>query len=315
MKNIISALRASGAVGDFVLANEEILIHFANSHNIDYVFIRIQMLLHLPYYEEIRIKDNPVDVLEEIEAKIVNLWCVYKHTYDSLYAKTNLQTISSGSIFKGKKVLVISDTPILIPVYFKEVPLDVASKINNDLHYIRSDRGDNFISYGLYIGNAEIPYACASFSLCKRGYQLDSLNIFCGLSLPPSDVLSMTRAFGFNGSPHNSMSKLFHLSHEQIKKDFTGVKAIITAMNPFLGFNGGIFSGASYSPYMLSPMEYWYNDEGNYVPRSKGVYLQKSTTPPIIWLAHGLNKDIASSIESIDINKIQTISRDQYNQG
>ncbi len=183
------------------------------------------------------------------------------------------------------------------------------------MHYIRSFRDDNVINYGLYIEDAEVPYACVSFSACKRGYQLDSLNNICELSLKPSNVLSMTRAYGFNGAPHNSMSKLFHLSHEQIKKDFPDCKAIITAMNPFLGFQGGIFTGASYYPYALSPMEYWYDEKGLYIPRSKGINLQKSETPPIIWLAHGINRDVAISIEAIDIGKIQTIGQAEYRLG
>lgn len=212
-------------------------------------------------------------------------------------------------------MVFIHDESSTIPVSFREVPGYTADEINNRLHYMRSTRNDTIANYGLYIDNSETPYANVSFSKCTRSYQVDALNQTTGLHLMPEQVLSMTRAFTFNNAPKNSMSKLFHQAHRRIRLEFPEVKAIVTALNPYTGFEGGIFTGASYTPYAFSPMEYWYDDRGYYVPRSKGVQLQKTETPPIIWLARGMDQITAKSIEDISVENIKSISADEYRKG
>jgi hypothetical protein len=202
-----------------------------------------------------------------------------------------------------------------VPVRFGIVHGYIADEVNNRLHYIRSARNDSVANFGLFIDRAETPYARVSFSQCKRGYQVDALNQATGLSLEPEQVLSMTRAFTFNNAPKNSMSKLFLQAHNQLKQEFPGIRAVVTALNPYTGFDGGIFTGASYTPYALSPMEYWYDAQAYYVPRSKGVYLQRTATPPIIWLAHGMDKSAARAIDRLAIGNIKQITLDEYQKG
>lgn len=226
-----------------------------------------------------------------------------------------MSLITSAATLKGRSLLSLHEETGIIPVRFGTVACDKADEVNNRLHYIRSTRNESVANYGLFIDDAETPYASVSFSRCKRGYQVDALNRTTGLNLEPEQVLSMTRAFTFNNAPKNSMSKLFHQSHNRIKQEFPDIKAIVTALNPYTGFDGGIFTGASYTPYALSPMEYWYDTDGYYVPRSKGVYPQKTETPPIIWLAHGLDKSTAKAVEKLSIADIEHITEGEYRKG
>ena len=312
MREIIQQLRPDASIQDFMDKNTA----WSNerSHQLQVVakYITTQALLHLPYYDTGEIAHDSSRVLSDIDAKVITLSKDYKDIYDRLHESARMGMVSSGAKLKGRNTLSIHDESSIIPIRFDFVPEFLAKEINDHLHYIRSSRNDSIANYGLFIDGAETPYASVSFSPCSRGYQLKSLNEVTGANLKPSQVLSMTRAFTFNNAPRNSMSKLFHQSHKQILRDYPHIKAIVTALNPYTGFDGGIFTGASYTPYALSPMEYWYDENQFYVPRSKGIYPQRTKTPPILWLAHGLDKNTAALIEKVPIDKLKYITRDEY---
>lgn len=314
MKKLIEDLRPPAVIHEFIENNEEWANTRARQLGIVAKYITTQALLHLPYYDSESIAKKP-DVLRELDMRVVNLGEDYSNAYNRLHADTELSLITSSATLKGRSLLSLHEESSVIPVRFDSVPDYLADEVSNRLHYIRSARGDSIASYGLYIDNSETPYASVSFSKCKRGYQVDALNQSTGLGLAPEQVLSMTRAFAFNNAPKNSMSKLFHQSHNRIKQEYPDIRAIVTALNPYTGFDGGIFTGASYTPYALSPMEYWYDEDGYYVPRSKGIHLQKTETPPIIWLAHGLDKNAARVIEGLEVDDIKHVTRDEYRKG
>jgi len=315
MRELVESLRPSIPIRSFIENHEDWTQTRARQLGILAKYVTTQALLHLPYFSQEAIINNQPDILREIDAKVVCLGEDYSGTYNRLYSETHLSSVSTEANLKGHSILTLRDETSTTPVRFDNVPDYMADEVNNRLHYIRSTRNDSVANYGLFIDSAETPYASVSFSRCKRGYQVDALNQASGLGLAPEQVLSMTRAFTFNNAPKNSMSKLFQQSHERIKQEFPDVRAIVTALNPYTGFGGGIFTGSSYTPYALSPMEYWYDDQGYYVPRSKGSYLQKTETPPIIWLAHGLSKSTAKAIDGIPIDTIKTITRDEYRRG
>lgn len=315
MKKLVEDLRPPEPIQQFLEANEEWVQTRARQLGIVAKYVTTQALLHLPYYSpEAMIKTSP-DVLRDIDMKVVNLGEDYSNAYNKLHNDTEMSLVTSEASLKGRNLLSLHEEASIIPVRFDTVPVYVADEINNRLHYIRSTRNDSIANYGLFIDNAETPYASVSFSQCERGYQVDALNHATGLNLKPDQILSMTRAFTFNNAPKNSMSKLFQQSHCRIKQEFPGIRAIVTALNPYTGFHGGIFTGASYTPYALSPMEYWYDAYGYYVPRSKGVHPQKTETPPIIWLAHGMDKPATRVIDNLAIANIRHITQSEYQKG
>lgn len=315
MKRLLEDLRPPEPIKRFLDANEEWVQVRARQLGIVAKYVTTQALLHLPYYASEDIAESTSNVLRDIDTKVVSLGEDYSSAYDRLHNDTKMSLITSEATLKGRNILSLHEEASIIPVRFDTVPSYIADEVNNRLHYIRSTRNDGVANYGLFIDNAETPYASVSFSRCKRGYQVDALNQATGLNLEPEQVLSMTRAFTFNNAPKNSMSKLFHQSHNRVKQEFPDIRAIVTALNPYTGFEGSIFMGASYTPYALSPMEYWYDTDGYYVPRSKGVQLQKTGTPPIIWLAHGMDKSTAKAIDNLAIDNIKHVTQDEYRKG
>lgn len=315
MKRLVEDLRPPEAIQEFLETNEEWTQTRARQLGIVAKYVTTQALLHLPYHSPGAITDTGPDVLHDIDMKVVSLCEDYSSVYNRLHDDTEMSLITSEATLKGRNILSLHEEANIIPVRFDTVPSYMADEVNNRLHYIRSTRNDSVANYGLFIDAAETPYASVSFSQCKRGYQVDALNQATGLNLEPEQVLSMTRAFAFNNAPKNSMSKLFHQSHNRIKQEFPNVRAVVTALNPYTGFDGGVFTGASYTPYALSPMEYWYDADGYYVPRNKGVHPQKTKTPPIIWLAHGMDKSTAKAIDSLAIDNVKHITQDEYRKG
>jgi hypothetical protein len=315
MKKLVESLRPPESIQNFLDTNEEWAQNRARQLSIVSKYVTTQALLHLPYYAPEDIAENSSDILRDIDVKVVSLGEDYGTAYNRLHDDTEMSLITSEAILTGRNVLSLHEEANILPVKFDVVPNYIADEINNRLHYIRSTRNDTVANFGLFIDKAETPYASVSFSRCKRGYQVDALNQATGLNLEPEQVLSMTRAFTFNNAPKNSMSKLFHQSHNRIKQEFPDIQAIVTALNPYTGFEGGIFTGASYTPYALSPMEYWYDTNSYYVPRSKGVQLQKTETPPIIWLAHGVDKSTAKTIDNLAMDNIKHVTQDEYRKG
>lgn len=314
-KKLVEQLSPSGISADFIESQSSRIEGHARAIGLTARFVTSRSLLHLPFHSAEEVTTEPGNVMDCIEPKVAFLGGGFKSTYDSLKDQSDMRLVTSDAKLKGRKELYIQDGVVKIPAIFKDVPTALARIIQDKLHYIGSSRTDSILDCGLYLDQAEVPYAATSFSNCERGYQLNALNRATGLELEPSEVLSMTRAFAFDGAPANSMSKLFHLAHVEAKRRFPDTKAIITALNPFLRFGGGIFTGSSYTPYALAPMEYWYDADGFYVPRSKGVQPQKMETSPIIWLAHGLDSRSVNAIDKIDAASRVHVSKDEYRNG
>lgn len=116
------------------------------------------------------------------------------------------------------------------------------------------------------------------------------------------------------------MSKLFDKAVKYIRNDHRFdskyPKYLVTALNPFLGFNGGIFLGSSFTPYATSPMEYRYNQKGLYLNRRSEVEIiinQSYHTPPIAWLARPLTSKAGKKIEQIKY--YYSIDKNEYEEG
>ncbi len=300
MRELLAELRPSAAVRSFMQEVAPRIQDMSQDIGIGKRALVNQVLLHVPYHDEQELTDEPSAVADTILEKAAIIGVDFKGYYDSLHDASDIAQLGTNARVVGKKVLQLeTDDGNATPIRFGEVSPETAATINGRLHYIRNSRNDTLLNYGLFIGSANSPYATVSFSRCNRNYQVDTLNTAAGLTLDTAQALSMTRAFALDGAPKNSMSKLFHLSVEHIKHNFHDYAAVVTALNPYLGFEGGVFTGASFEPYALSPLEYWYDKDGFYVPRKMGVHAQKQPTPPILWLARGLDKHTALAVDTL----------------
>lgn len=315
LSDIYPSLRPHRDIEAFLDENLSWFEDLAKTLGVPIRYLLVQALLHLPSFTNLGSKQESETIKNKLAGILVPICKEYRDSLKRLGQESNISILSGDAKLIGKYELLITDGAAKLPVKFDIVSDAVGTEVQEKLHYIRSARDDTIRTYGLFLDNAKVPYAYVSFSRANRRYQVDSLNAATGMNLSMDQVLTMTRAFAFDGSPLNSMSKLFHRAKVALKLEMPECKAIITALNPYLGFSGGIFTGASYFPYALSPMEYWYDENGLYVPRSKGSTPQTVPTPPIMWFARGMDIETSQALEGLRNRKPISITKQQYKKG
>lgn len=278
---------------------------------IDPSYLSVQVRILLPYYSlenikqasttsEIRlIRDVLVKLRKSLESfEIKYLHHRYQNGIDTLQEK--MQVIDKNGDLK------ISNGDKTYKIKFDLVDESIGNDIQDNLHYIHKRRNDTKFHFGLFLEDYTYPICYCAISQCDRNYQMKALSKAINDDIQAVSVYTLTRSFGFSPLPHNMMSKLFDKMAVFIKQHHNvnrmpRPRFIITALNPFLGFNGGIFLGSSFIPFATSPMEYKYNTNGLYLNRrsdTSKIIDQSFVTPPILWLTRPLTHEARLKIEN-----------------
>ena len=309
------------------LTNDVVYSHASDIDTVAYVlgidhnYLSSQVRLHIPWYSESDIRESGgVNVIRQVLAQLRNELSDFSVNYKVHRALNGIDTFAGNArLIKENGELIISDSSkINQKVRFGKVPAAFGLEIQTSMHYIHHARFDTKYHLGLTLEDYVAPLCYASFSDNDRKYLEKALieTLPAGCSTPHK-VTVMTRAFGYNPLPKNMMSTLFSASAKLLKKD--GYDYIITALNPYLGFTGSIFWGASYFPFATSPMAYIYDRYGKYLNRRNSspnsVIPQKYNTPPILWLVHPLNRRDLNIWEQVEEYSIYNVSPEEYAEG
>lgn len=288
---------------------------------VDPQYLRVQVILHIPFYtrEELQTQGSKVvvrSILSRLRSELDDFSSIAK-----VHRQLNgADLVRPGAVLRSPRAELSADRTDAAPspVTFEAVPSAFANSIQQDIHYIHSVRLDTILHAGLRFTDHPAPFAYVAFSELDRNYLKRALAVSMQEVGDVSDsrIAVMTRAFGYSPTPKNAMSKLFDLSSRRLQE--LGYAWIITAINPFLGFKGSIFSGASYLPFATSPMRYKYTLEGSYVTRRRSPNAekqeQKLETPPIVWLARPLGRPLGRRLEKANIS-LYNISNEEYRAG
>jgi hypothetical protein len=187
-------------------------------------------------------------------------------------------------------------------LHFRPVTDNLGQRLQREIHYLHCERSDNVAHIGAFPAGSAIPVLCLSYSFCDREYLLDALT-----SCMPArsthrssltNILVLTRAVSTVPIQKNLMSSLIAWSFRGLRRRFNTILCI-TAVNPFLGFDGAAFRAAGFAPFALSPMTYQYNEHGLYVTRRAAkapLVDQMMPTPPIVWMFRWLTpRNVAPS--------------------
>lgn len=304
----------------------------AEELHIDENYLLIQLRLLLPFYEETLILSSSEEItkciFQDISCKakrILHDYCAIDSQYRTRNGIENLGNKDYKLVDKNGRMF-ISGNDSSLPIRFDNVDSTIGLGIQQDLHYIHKCRSDTLFHYGLFLGDSTYPLCYCAVSLCDRQYQKNALQESLGEPIPRvEDIYVITRAFGFAPLPKNMMSKLFDYTaralyeHEYDSCKSSGLRMreyMITALNPFLGFSGGIFLGSSFRVFATSPMRYNYSCEGYYLNRKSrngAVVSQRYSTPPIVWLVRALSK---ASVAKVDhIAYYYDICKEEYDEG
>jgi len=304
--------------------NERVLRHasdidtVASVLGIDPNYLSVQVRLMIPYYTRKEIFDSEgpqVNFIREILRKLrlslerfeVNYLSFRKANGSDLLknlfeeSRKEFKTIQKGNDF------YITNGIREINIRFGEVDEFTGISIQNNLHYIHKYRKDTKFHFGLFLEGYNKPICYCAFSVCDREYQARALSLATNSDIIPEDIYVMTRAFTFSPAPKNLMSKLFERSIKFIQQNNREAtnktpSYIITALNPFLGFNGSVFLGSNFKVFATSPMKYKYSTEGLYLNRrskANDIVNQSLSTPPIVWLATHITKSARKRLENM----------------
>lgn len=160
---------------------------------------------------------------------------------------------------------------------FKPVDAEISSEYAHRLHYLHSERTDEFVGFGAFIDDYPYPIAWVSYSHHDRIYKMDVIQ---HLGIEPHNVLEMTRAWNATWSPKNTMSFLFAYANDELRRYWDELQkryvtdkplaGISTTINPNLGFQGSSFKGSNFSVFALRPATLHYADS-----EGKPVYMTR----------------------------------------
>jgi hypothetical protein len=139
-------------------------------------------------------------------------------------------------------------------IRFDLVTPDVSRAIATQHHYLHTWRDDEAIAFGAYRGSNNLPFAWASFSKVDREYRQQALRRF---KISPSHTLELTRAWNTPDAPKNSLSILIAYAATALQSTpvIPGhpVRAMISDINPNLGFVGSAFRASNFGLIASKP--------------------------------------------------------------
>lgn len=287
---------------------------------IDSNYLSSQVRLHIPWYsEEDLTKKNGLRTIREILARLKSDLSEFNVNYRVHRKLNGIDSIAGSAqiLKKGSSIWIEDSSQKRTEVFFSDIPAPFGIEIQKTMHYIHHAREDTVYHFGLILEKYIAPLCYAAFSELDRQYLLNALTHFLpDTCTSPKRVVVMTRAFGYNPLPKNMMSTLFSCSSKNLREK--GYDYIITALNPFLGFRGSIFWGASYFPFATSPMKYIYDRYGSYINRrsaTSNTIEQNYVTPPILWLVHPLKRRDLNILENRKEFELYDISESEYRNG
>jgi len=200
--------------------------------------LRKRMLLHLPRFEADRLFDR--DTLKSEAIRLGERLSSLQEDYRGWSRRPPIPALEKSKI---------------------EVrPCDpaIAQEIYRRFHYIGSCR-DALIHIGLFDACFPIPFALAALS------EMDILELKKLLPRDQGgDTLVLSRVFAFSWAPRNSISFLLGAVHAWVRDNASGVRDLITYLNPNLGFSGSSYAAANWRPLLETPAQYLYLND-NYI--------------------------------------------------
>lgn len=174
----------------------------------------------------------------------------------------------------GQKSLVVKEKYSGKKIIFAPVAKEISSLYSRgfcNLHY--ANPGEIFV-YGAYLEDNVLPFAYSSYGLVSYNYTKEMLAF---LGFGDNSILESSRAWNATWAPENTMSVLFTYSQEMIKEHMSGIKGILTSINPNLGFSASAFRGVHFEIVSLKPTIFSYQIDENGLPhfRSKSEISKK----------------------------------------
>jgi hypothetical protein len=160
---------------------------------------------------------------------------------------------------------VPADKVELKDLRFAEFPAERADLIFSRLHYLRSARPGS-LNFALVDPATDRPYSVCSVSPLE--WKLVGRQVRQQFGIAESSVWDVSRVFSFDLAPPNAISYLLGRVRSRFRTGTEGVKLLVTAVDPNLGFTGSSYRAANWESWMtVQPRPYLYFDRRYASPR------------------------------------------------
>lgn len=163
-----------------------------------------------------------------------------------------------------RRELVPTEKVALDDLRFAELDAADAELIFSKLHYLRSARPGS-LNFAL-VDSAGRPYSLASVSPLE--WKLVGRQLSSQFGVSHTAVWDVSRVYSFDLAPANAISYLLAKVRSRFRTGSEGVKLLVTAVDPNLGFSGSSYRAANWQQWMtVQPRPYLYLDRRYASPR------------------------------------------------
>lgn len=149
-------------------------------------------------------------------------WYIHKNRGE-LFAIKGRHSYSSNNIYK---------------IDLKEVNIDYANKVFNDLHYIHTPRATK--AFGLFIRNEDTPFSIAGFAPIDRPYKK---SILFNYGYNPDNCWEFVRLYSKPGAPMNTSSSFLSASIRFLSNEHPEIEAYLSAFTPSFASGKSMIAG------------------------------------------------------------------------
>lgn len=266
--------------------------------------VEIQLKLHLPLiFNEKGIPDTDLEVIPNILLKIIDLrFSSYQKNHEEFIEKSGTSKLRFDDSIIANNCIVSSTENYIFN--FADVENNTGNFIEKNLHYLRIEK-KNDLRIGLFLEDKQMPICYMSYHLNDREYKSTILSQIIESTVMNSDIANLSRVYGFGNLPKNTISKMIAYSVTRLKS--LGVDYIISAVNPFMGFNGTSLLASGFVPFAYCPVIYRYDITGSYVNvRATWEVDNRIFIAPNLLFVKGMSCRANKSLRKI--NKILTIN-------
>jgi hypothetical protein len=144
-------------------------------------------------------------------------------------------------------------------ISFRQIDMTTSRTYARAMHYLHTPRDDEVVAFGAFREGEKYPFAWVTYSRAGREYKQKLLQ---SLGMEYDSTFELTRAWNSERAPKNTMSMLYAFAHAVLQEQYLSTTdrmgAIITAVNPNLGFIGSAFRAVGFSLVAEKPTQYHY---------------------------------------------------------
>jgi cytidylate kinase len=219
----------------------------------------------------------------------------------------------------GHLVAEAADGRVVKRLDIRDASRELGRAVEDELHYLENARVDTSHRLVLVEQETDLPVLYVSFAVNARSYMEPILWAF-GMRM--EEVLVAVRAYGSPRCPRNAMGLFLRTACRQIGDDMPHLKAIVTDINPNLGYGGGSFReagfvavGMKHAPTMFIGDEYCSRRVLDGANGAKAAVTGRLPLLPTLIMIKGLNDATARRIDDVEQHGLMVVPQSLYNQG